>query len=147
MAEVALRVTCVSRVLGAVRVSTMTFRPNIHPEHGALDTLPSHTSNFRSFQYRIIMDQPTIDCLYDCVETLHPNLVIQTRTTIANQHANIQAIARAYGAEPFWGVRCEMARALAKANSAAELQELRTQLRRLEEEVQRLKGGGWEIGD
>ena len=35
------------------------------------------------------------------------------------RHANIQAILTAYATEPFWGVRMEMAQALAKANSAA----------------------------
>ncbi|MFN3982594.1 MAG: M1 family aminopeptidase [Caldilinea sp.] len=40
------------------------------------------------------------------------------------RYANIQAIANAYAAEPFWGVRCEMAKALAKANSAAAVEAL-----------------------
>lgn len=35
------------------------------------------------------------------------------------RHANLQAIVNAYKTEPFWGVRCEMAKALEKANSAA----------------------------
>ncbi len=34
------------------------------------------------------------------------------------RHANIQAILHAYAAEPFWGVRLEMAQCLATANSA-----------------------------
>lgn len=34
------------------------------------------------------------------------------------RHVNIQALLNAYTAEPFWGVRVEMARALAAANSA-----------------------------
>lgn len=35
------------------------------------------------------------------------------------RYANVQAILDAYKKEPFWGVRCEMASALKKANSAA----------------------------
>jgi aminopeptidase N len=37
----------------------------------------------------------------------------------SGRYANIQAILDAYKTEPFWGVRCEMAVALQKANSAA----------------------------